>query len=218
MKALDRYYQVLSNGLVVQNTLPDHARQLEELQKTVFPTLAEDEWIRAVHYLRHLELFPEGQFVITDQDKVIGMTTTMRTRFDFEHYHHTFKETIAGGWLSNHDPLGDWLYGLDMGILPAYRGAGLARVLYRARQDMARRLGLKGQLTVGMMNGYGALSQHMSGEQYYQELLEGKRSDPTLSAQMKIGFEPVALMPEHLNDPSCGNYGVLIKLDIQKQI
>lgn len=215
---MSTYYKALSNGLVVQNTLPEHAVQLEELQKTVFPTLAEDEWIRAVHYLRHLELFPEGQFVITDGDKVIGMTTTMRTPFDFEHYHHTFKETIAGGWLSNHDPEGDWLYGLDMGILPAYRGTGLARVLYRARQEMARSLGLKGQLTVGMMNGYGAVAHLMSGEQYYQELLEGLRTDPTISVQMKIGFEPVALMPEHLNDPSCGNYGVLIKLDIQKQI
>jgi GNAT superfamily N-acetyltransferase len=223
------YYEELPDGLVIQHTRPEHAKQLEELQKTVFPTLAADELIRAVHYLRHIEVFPEGQFVITTKDivaggpgdgpdTVIGMTTTMRTRFDFEHYHHTFKETIAGGWLSNHDPGGDWLYGLDMGILPAYRGRGLARALYRARQEMARRLGLKGQLTVGMMNGYGAVSKEISGEQYYEELLRGLRKDPTLSAQMKIGFEPVVLMPEHLNDPSCGNYGVLIKLDINKQI
>jgi len=28
----------------------------------------------------------------------------------------------------------------------------------------------------------------------------------------------VALMPEHLNDPVCGNYGVLIKLDINKEV
>jgi GNAT superfamily N-acetyltransferase len=208
----------LPDGLVVQHTRAVHARQLEELQKTVFPTLAADELIRAIHYLRHLELFPEGQFVITDQDRVIGMTTTMRTNFDFDNYHHTFKETIAGGWLSNHDPQGEWLYGLDMGILPEYRGKGLARILYRARQDTARQLGLKGQLTVGMMSGYGAVRQQMSGEEYYAELLQGKRKDPTLTVQMRIGFEPVVLMADHVNDPSCGNYGVLIRLDIDKQI
>jgi GNAT superfamily N-acetyltransferase len=212
------YYEVLPDGLVVQNTKPGHAQQLEELQKTVVPTLAEDELIRAVHYLRHLEVFPEGQFVITDHEEVIGMSTTMRTRFDFENHHHTFKETIAGGWLSNHDPHGDWLYGLDMGILPAYRGRGLARALYRARHEMAEKLGLKGQLAVGMMSGYGAVSGEMSGEQYYEELISGKRKDPTLTVQMKIGFEPVALMPEHLNDPLCGNFGVLIKIDIGKKI
>jgi len=212
------YHKVLPGGLVVQHTQQIHTRQLEELQKKVFPTLAKDELIKAVHYLRHLEVFPEGQFVITDGNEVIGMSTTMRTYFDFEHYHHTFKETIAGGWLSNHDPNGDWLYGLDMGILPEYRGRGLARALYRARHEVAAGLGLKGQLAVGMMSGYGAVAHEMSGEQYYDELIHGKRKDPTLTVQMKIGFEPVVLMPEHLNDPLCGNYGVLIKIDIHKQI
>jgi GNAT superfamily N-acetyltransferase len=212
------FYQELPDGLIVRNTQAAHAEQLEALQKIVFPTLAEDELIRAVHYLRHVEVFPKGQFVITDKDKVIGMTTTMRTYFDFDNHHHTFKETIAGGWLSNHDPEGDWLYGLDMGILPAYRGRGLARILYRARHEIAKRLGLKGQLTVGMMNGYGAVSDQMSGEQYYEELIRGQRKDPTLTKQMKIGFVPVALMPEHLNDPLCGNFGVLIKLDIGTEV
>ncbi len=104
----------LPGGLVLQHTQPAHAEQLEGLQKIVFPTLAEDELIKAVHYLRHIEVFPEGQFVITDGQQLIGMTTTMRTPFDFDNHHHTFKETIAGGWLGNHDPNGDWLYGLDM--------------------------------------------------------------------------------------------------------
>ncbi|MFI5136745.1 MAG: GNAT family N-acetyltransferase [Sphingobacteriales bacterium] len=215
---IKNYRHVLNSGLVIQNTGPEHVQQLEELQKIVFPTLSADEHIRAVHYLRHIEVFPEGQFVITDNDHVIGMTTTMRTNFDFANYNHTFAETIAGGWLSNHNPNGDWLYGLDMGILPAYRGLGLARILYRARHEMAKNLGLKGQLTVGMMSGYGAVSNEISGEDYYEELIAGKRKDPTLTKQMKIGFEPIALMPEHLNDPVCGNFGVLIKLDIEKVI
>jgi hypothetical protein len=91
-------------------------------------------------------------------------------------------------------------------------------VLYRARQDVARELGLKGQLTVGMMSGYGALQGQMSVEQYYEDLTSGRRFDPTISTQMKIGFEPVALIPDYVNDPVCGNYGVLIRLDIDKQV
>lgn len=212
------YRRTLANGLVVQSMQPEDAAQLEALQRIVFPTLADDELIKAKHYLRHLELFPEGQLVVKDGDKVVAMTTTMRSKFDFSHYHHTFKETIAGGWLTNHDPDGDWLYGLDIGVHPDYRGKGLARELYRARHEVARQLKLKGQVTVGMMNGYGAVSNQMSGEAYYQELLAGKRTDPTVSAQMKVGFEPIALIPDYLNDPTCGNYGVLIKIDIDKNI
>ena len=215
---IKKYYKQIDGGLIVQHMQPEHADALQALQRIVFPALSEDELILAVHYKRHLEVFPEGQFVITDNDKVIGMTTTMLSRFDFNDYHHTFKETIAGGWLTNHDPDGDWLYGLDVGVHPAYRGKGLARHLYRARHQIAKELGLKGQVTVGMMNGYGAVSDTMSGGQYYKELIEGKRTDPTISAQMKVGFEPIALIADYLNDPTCGNYGVLIKIDIDKEI
>jgi GNAT superfamily N-acetyltransferase len=215
---IQKYYKEIPGGLVIQHMEVKHAPHLEELQKIVFPTLADDELIRAKHYLRHLEVFPEGQFIISNGDQVIGMTTTMRTDFDFLNYHHTFKETIGGGWLSNHNPRGEWLYGLDMGLLPSYRGRGLARILYRARHEIAKSLGLKGQLTVGMMSGYGAVSGQMSGEEYYKQLLEGGIKDPTLTPQMKIGFEPIALMPDHLNDPVCGNYGILIKLDINKTV
>lgn len=212
------YQKQLDNGLVVQHMQPEDAPQLEALQRIVFPTLADDELILAKHYLRHLELFPEGQLVVKDGDKVVGMTTTMRSKFDFSHYHHTFKETIAGGWLTNHDPEGDWLYGLDIGVHPDYRGLGLARILYRARHEITNELGLKGQVTVGMMNGFGAVSNQLTGEQYFQELIAGKRKDPTLSAQLKIGFEAIALIPDYLNDPACGNYGVLIKIDSNKTI
>ena len=215
-QTIQKYYKEIPGGIVVRHMEVSDALQLEELQKIVFPTLAEDELIRAAHYLRHLEVFPEGQFVISFGGRVIGMTTTMRTNFDFVNYHHTFKETIGGGWLTNHNPDGEWLYGLDMGLLPEFRGKGLARILYRARHEMARSLGLKGQLTVGMMSGYGAVSSEISGETYYEQLIQGKRKDPTLSPQMKIGFVPIALMPNHLNDPVCGNYGILIKLDIDK--
>jgi GNAT superfamily N-acetyltransferase len=202
--------------MAVQQMQPQHASQLEALQRIVFPTLSEEELIKAPQFLHHLQLFPEGQFVITNHDIVIGMTSCMRSIFSTEQ--HTFKEISAGGWFTNHNPDGDWLYGLDMGIHPDYRGKGLARNLYRARHQVAKQLGLKGQFTVGMMNGYGAVANDISAETYFEELKQGKRTDPTISAQMKIGFEPIALVTNYLNDPTCGNYGVLIKIDIDKAI
>ncbi len=210
------YYLQLQEGIAVQQMKAAHTADLEALQRIVFPALAEDELIRAIHYLNHLKVFPEGQFVITDGDEVIGMTSTMRS--DFNDNHHTFKETIAGGWLSNHNPVGNWLYGLDMGIHPAYRGKGLARSLYKARHSLVQSLNLKGQFTVGMMNGYGAVAGSISAEQYFKELITGLRTDPTLTPQMKIGFEPISLIPNYLNDPTCGGYGVLIKMDTNKKL
>ena len=204
---------IIQEDFMLEAMKPHHAHQLEELQRLVFPTLAEEELILARHYLRHLELFAQGQFVITYHDQVVAATTTMRSDFDFDHYHHTFNETIAGGWLTNHNPEGVWLYGLDVSVHPDFRRKGLATLLYDARQHLVNALQLKGQITVGMLNGYGLVSKDMSGEAYYAELLAGNRKDPTVSTQIKVGFKPIGLIPDYLNDPSCGNYGVMLVWD-----
>jgi len=204
--------------MTVEPMLPTHVQALAALQELVFPTLAAADRIRAEQYLRHPEVFPEGQFVLVAEDKLIGSTTTMRTTFNFEEPHHRFRDTFGGGWLTHHQPNGDWLYGLDMSIHPDWRGRGGARLLYRARHRLVRQLGLRGQLTVGMPGGYGALRDQLSGEDYYQQWLAGLRTDPTLTPQQKIGFRPLALIPDYLDDPVCGNFGVLLRLDIDQEI
>ena len=126
------YYRRLESGLVVMHTRPEHADQLEELQRVCFPTLADEERFKARHYRKHVELFADGQFVVLDGDRVVGMTSTIRLPFDFEHVGHTFAEIIQGGWLTSHEPDGDWLYGADIGMHPDYRRRGIgARAVRR---------------------------------------------------------------------------------------
>ncbi|HXV61791.1 MAG TPA: GNAT family N-acetyltransferase [Vicinamibacteria bacterium] len=212
------YEKRLESGIVICSTLPRHARALEQLQLLVFPTLDDSERFKEAHYRKHVEIFPEGQFVALDGKRVVGMTTTIRTLFDFDHPQHTFADMIQGGWLTSHDPEGDWLYGADIGTDPAYRRRGIARGLYAARHDTVKRLGLKGQVTVGMLRGYGDLKGTMSAEAYYQALLRGQLTDPTISAQMRIGFEPLGLVSDYLHDPACDNYGVLLVLAADKEV
>ena len=207
------YRRVLPNGLVIASARPEHAEQLEALQRVVFPTLADEERFKAAHYRKHLELFPEGQFVGLDGARVVAATATIRLHFDFDHVSHTFADVIQGGWLTSHEPDGDWLYGADIGVHPDYRGRGLAQALYAARQELVWRLGLKGQVTAGMMSGFGAVKDQMTAEAYYEGLVAGRINDPTLSMQRKIGFEFRGLLKDYLKDPICDNYSVLIVLD-----
>ncbi|HEY7820340.1 MAG TPA: GNAT family N-acetyltransferase, partial [Vicinamibacteria bacterium] len=99
----------------IASTRPEHAAALEELQILCFPTLDDSERFKAAHYRKHVEIFPEGQFVALDGDKVVGMTSTIRLHFDFAHVEHKFADIIQGGWLTSHEPDGDWLYGADIG-------------------------------------------------------------------------------------------------------
>lgn len=212
------YERRLESGIRIVSTQPEHAEALEELQRIVFPTLADAERFKKEHYLKHLEIFPEGQFVALEGSRVVGMTSTIRWSFDFDHTEHTFAEVIEGGWLTSHDPEGAWLYGADIGTHPEYRRRGIARGLYRARHDTVKRLGLEGQVTVGMLRGYGAVKDEMTADAYYESVLRGERTDPTISAQMKVGFEPRGLIPDYVNDPVCDDYGVLLVLSADKEI
>jgi GNAT superfamily N-acetyltransferase len=208
-------------SLAVCRTGHEHAAGLEELQRVVFPTLAPAERFEARHYLRHIELFPEGQLCVVDRaagDRVVGMTSTIRMDFDFDHPGHTFAEIIQGGWLTSHQPAGRWLYGADLGTHPDYRRRGIARALYAARHEVVHRLGLLGQLTVGMPSGYGAVKDQIPAERYYAELVRGERRDPTISAQLRIGFEPRGLIPGYITDPVCDGHGVVLVLPAAREV
>ncbi|NUN99370.1 MAG: GNAT family N-acetyltransferase [Saprospiraceae bacterium] len=206
-----------TNQYLLLNTRPQDAKNLEALQRKVFPTLSAEELISEQHYLHHLEVFPEGQFVVMDGDRLIAMTSTMRTNHALDE-DHTFLEISDNLWLNTHDPRGVWLYGMDMGVDPEYRGQGIARALYRARQELCRKLGLKGQFTVGMLNGYLPYRNELTIDEYGARVLSGEQTDPTITPQQKIGFTLVRLMKNYLNDPQCGNAGVLMVLDAAKEV
>ena len=212
------YFRALKGGLTLLNTQPEHCEQLEQLQTACFPTLDDEQRFKAKHYRKHIELFPAGQFVVLDGDRVVGATTTLRLNFDLEHVDHTFDEIIAGGWLTTHQPNGVWLYGADIGTHPDYRGRGIAGALYAARQELVWRLGLKGQVTAGMIPGYDAHRATLSVKEYYDRVVSGNLFDPTLSVQMKTGFEPRGLLANYLNDPVCDNYSVLLVLLSEKDV
>ena len=199
----------------VVNSLPEMAEQLEAIQRASFPTLASQEWITTAHYRSHIEKFPEGQFAVLDErDRAVGCSTDFRTRegsfWSFEKPNHTYMQAVGNNWLTQHDPQGDWLYGADIGVLPDYRSQGLGKLLYQARHALIRKMNLKGHIAGGMPKGFYKYQGQMDIETYIGKVVAGELFDPVLSVQLKRGFVAHSIMPEYLDDPSCGRYGVLI--------
>lgn len=196
---------------VVQSE-PWMAEALEAIQQASFPSLARDELITAEHYRAHMRVFPVGQHAVVEREtsQVVACSTDLRTQVNFHHFQHRYMEAVGNNWLITHDPAGDWLYGADIGVHPAFRGLGLSTLLYTARQNLVRRLGLKGHVAGAMPKGYAPYQRDMAIEQYVARVVKGEMFDPVLSVQLKRGYCVWGIMPEYLDDPSCGNYGVFI--------
>lgn len=198
---------------VVQST-PAMAEDLAAIQRLSFPALAPDELITAAHYRAQIRRFPEGQFAaVTGDGRVVGCSTDFRTAFDFEHIEHRYIEAVDHNWLGRHDPAGDWLYGADIGVIPEYRGRGIAGLLYAARRALIARLNLKGHVAGSMLRGYGRWKDQMPVDRYVAEVIAGRLTDPALSVHLKYGFRVRGIIHNYVTDVSCDNKAALIVWD-----
>ncbi len=197
-----------------------HAPHLEALQVTCFPTLAAAERMRAEHFLHHLEVFPEGTFVaLADaapdgaalpEPCVVGLGSGFRTAFDLGDPGHTFIEIIDGGWYGHHDPRGAWYYGADVSVHPDYRRRGIGGRLYDARKALCRRLDLRGIVAGGALPGFAHHKHAMHAEAYVARVVAGELHDPTLSMQLRQGFEVHGVLPGYLDDAAADGWASLI--------
>ena len=201
----------MAGAFRVVNSRCEMAAQLERVQRASFPHLEAGSLITAAHYQAHIARFPEGQFaVVNAAGEVVACSTDFRATVDFDHFEHRYLDAVDHNWLTHHDSDGDWLYGADIGVLPAYRRRGIARLLYRARQALVRRLGLRGHVAGGMLVGYGAHKDRMSVASYVEKVNTGELFDPTVSVQLKMGFAIHGVIDDYVDDPSCDHKAAFI--------
>jgi hypothetical protein len=194
----------------VVNSTAAMARELEAVQRASFPTLVEEEIITAAHYEAHVRRFPEGQLAVTGDGRVVACSTDFQTTFRFDQIEHRYIDAVDHNRLGHHDPQGDWLYGADIGVLPAYRRRGIARLLYGTRRDLIRRLNLRGHIAGGLLRGYGQVKARLSVEDYVAQVIAGTLFDPTLSVQLRCGFRVHGIIQTYVHDPACDNKAALI--------
>jgi GNAT superfamily N-acetyltransferase len=197
---------------VVVEQQPAMAEALADIQAAAFPDLATHELMQAEHFLAQQQVFTAGQLAVIDQHTgiVVASSSDLRLDIDFAHYQHRYLDAVGNNTFSTHVPTGTWLYGADIGVLPSYRGRGLATLLYNARQQLVQDLGCAGHCAGAMPKGYGAVAHQFSIERYVQLVVRGERFDPVLSVQLRRGYAVYGIIPEYLEDASCANYGVFI--------
>ena len=163
----------------------------------------------------HLAVFPQGQFVAVDSatGTVVGMAASLIVRWDDYETSGTWRDFTNHGYFTNHDPeTGRTLYGAEVMVDPALQRRGVGRKLYAARRALADRLGLLRIRAGARLRGYHRVAARVNPEDYVVRVINGTLRDPTLTFQLREGFQVIAVVSGYLrNDPESLGWAAVIE-------
>lgn len=185
------------------------------LQRACFPAPFPAEFLwRVEHLERHLEIFPAGQFVAVEGERVVGSASNSRISEADWQAHLPWDSTVGGPFLQSFNPAGSTLYGLDISVHPEYRGRGVGRALYEARFNLVRELRLLRFGTACRLPGYLNWSKtrtEASVETYVQEVVAGREADRTLTPLLRYGLEFIEVLHGYMEDPESADSAALLE-------
>jgi len=199
----------IEKKLVIRTVEEKDIDDLVELTKICFPAM--DPWTHE-HLLSHIKVFPEGQFCVEYDGRIIGSSSCLIVDFNEYEDRHTFDEITDDGYITNHDPEGKHLYGISIMVHPDFRRLHIGTRLYEARKELVQRLNLKSFLVGGRIPHYHKYASKMSASEYVHQVIQQKIYDPVLSFQLLNGFKLKWVNPDYLDDDKASlSYAVLLE-------
>jgi GNAT superfamily N-acetyltransferase len=200
------------SSIVVRNTRPEDFPGIIAACREVYPTSV--PW-REDQLASHLRVFPEGQIVAVESEsqRVVGTAASLAVFWDDYDLQTSWRDFTDHGMFTNHDPVhGRTLYGAEVMVLPSMQGKGIGSKIYQARRDLVQRLGLLRIRAGARLRDYHKHADRMSAEDYVIAVLRGALSDPTLSFQLRHGFQVMGVVSGYLvHDPESLGYAAVIE-------
>lgn len=188
--------------------LSDHG-EIVALQRKCFPAMA--PWKRD-QFESLVTTFPEGQLCLIVDDAIVASSSSLIVdSADYEAWHN-WMEIADGGYIRNHDPDGDTLYGIEIMVDPAFRGMKFSRRLYDARKELCRQRNLARIAIGGRIPGYAANADEMSARDYVDKVIQRELVDPVLTGQLSNGFVLSQIIADYLpNDEDSAGYATSLE-------
>jgi len=183
---------------VRQLTLEDY-EQLVAMQRQCFPGM--HPWSKA-QIESQLEIFPEGQLAVEIDGKLAASSSSLILDYDPSLEWHNWQAVADSGYIRNHKPKGDTLYGIEIMVSPEFRGMKLSRRLYDARKELCRERNLARIMIAGRIPGYHQYAAELSAREYIEKVEEKAIYDQVLTAQLSNGFSVQGLIPNYLPSDS----------------
>jgi predicted amidohydrolase/GNAT superfamily N-acetyltransferase len=145
-----------------------------------------------------LSIFPDGQVCIHYQGKIVASSSSLILDFSLYSNWHSWQEIADQGFIRNHNLEGNTLYGIEVMVDPEFRGLKLARRLYEARKELAKKYNLMRIILGGRIPGYAKHADTMSAREYVDKVINKVLIDPVLTTQISNGFVLKRLIPNYL--------------------
>jgi len=179
------------------------------LQRKCFPGMK--PW-KKEQFESLIDIFPDGQFCITHNNKIIASSCSLMLNMDEYDETQSWREMTNSGYITNHNPFGRTLYGIEMMVDPAFRSMKLARRLYDKRKQLTKDRNLKRIIIAGRIPGYYKHAKKMSAREYVQKVIDKIFYDPVLTAQIANDFVLKRLIPNYLpHDKESKGYATLLE-------
>lgn len=184
--------------LIVRKACPADIPAINRIVQRVYPKM--DDY--SFDELRgQINNFPEGQLVAVYEDRVVGYCATLCLPEAQVMRNHSWAQITGNGYGSTHDIDGDYLYGYEVCVDPDARGLRIGRRLYREREALAVKLGLKGIVFAGRLPGLRRRYKQFGSAAAYVEAVADKTiRDRVLSFQLAQGYELLGVIPNYLPD------------------
>lgn len=180
-------------------------------QESFPPPFPSELWWNPEQLQSHVARFPEGALCVEVDGEIAGSMTGLRMDFDPAHPDHTWEQVTDNGYIRNHNPDGDTLYVVDIGVRPAYRKLGLGKWLMLSMYEVVVQHGMKRLLGGGRMPGYHKVAAEMTAEQYLDAVVRGQLKDPVITFLLRCGRTPLRVVENYLEDEESLHYAALME-------
>lgn len=195
--------------LIQRNATSDDFEEIIELSKICFPDAA--PW--SIKMLKsQLSIFPEGMQIIVYEGRIVGSATSLIVSFDEYDEDHTWNEISDNGFITNHDPDGDTLYGIEVMVHPEYQGLKIGRRLYEMRRELCEVKNCSRIIIGGRLPNFHKYSDKFGVRAYIKRVLDKKINDPVLTFQLSQNFSIRRVIKDYLpDDKESEGYALLLE-------
>lgn len=197
---------------VIRNYKEPDFDGLIRVQKESYPPPFPPElWWNVEQLQNHVSLFPEGALCIEVDGRIAGSMTGLLVDFDPAHPEHTWEEITDNGYIRNHNPKGNTLYVVDIGVSPLYRKLGLGKWLMQSMYDVVIHKKIDRLLGGGRVPGYHKKVNEMTPDEYLEAVVKGELSDPVITFLLRCGRTPIQMVKNYLEDEESCNFAALME-------